>query len=169
MGWYLAQGRLRNLVDQNFGRPDYVIGALHVIDALRFPYSCSSITPYSYHAMAFTLLQLTERGGKSVKDVIKDQLEKLHDPEKRLSGALHYLSTAVVLEEQVGEIAAESWSYIQVNELWTAGGHASLDAFKECIYFDDILKATVDRSIGTIIPVMPYLRNLYPLTLATIC
>jgi hypothetical protein len=51
-----------------------------------------------------------------------------------------------VLKEQVGEIAAESWSYIQVNELWTAGGYASLYEFKEYIYFDDILKATVDRS-----------------------
>jgi hypothetical protein len=93
-----------------------------------------------------TLDVITERGDKSIKDVIKDQLEKLQDPKKRLSRALHYLSTAVVLEEQVGEIAAESWSYIQVNELWTAGGHASLHEFKEYIYFDDILKATVDRS-----------------------
>jgi len=55
-----------------------------------------------------TLDVITQRGDRSIKDVIKDQLEKLQDPKKRLSRALHYLSTAVVLKEQVGEIAAKS-------------------------------------------------------------
>ena len=44
----------------------------------------------------------------------------------------------------MGEIAAESWSYIQGNQLWEAGGYASLDALKEDIYFEHILKTTID-------------------------
>jgi hypothetical protein len=39
---------------------------------------------------------------------MKEQLDKQRDPKKRLSTALRYLSTATELEEQVGEITAES-------------------------------------------------------------
>jgi hypothetical protein len=82
---------------QNFGRLDYVI------DTLRFL--------FCFHTLVIdikTLDVITKQGNKSIKDVIKDQLEKLQDPKKQLSSALHYLSTAVVLEEQVSEIAAKS-------------------------------------------------------------
>jgi hypothetical protein len=89
-----------------------------------------------------TLDVIAKGTSQSIKEIIKEQLQKQRDPKKRLSTALHYLSTAVELGEQVGEIAAESWSYIQGNQLWEAGGYASLDALKEDIYFDHILKAT---------------------------
>ena len=46
---------------------------------------------------------------------MKEQLDRQRDPKKRLSIALRYLSTTVELEEQVGEIVVESWSYIQGN------------------------------------------------------
>ena len=89
-----------------------------------------------------TLDVIAKGTSQSIKEIIKEQLQKQRDPKKRLSTALDYLSTAVELGEQVGEIAAESWSYIQGNQLWEAGGYASLDALKEDIYFDHILKAT---------------------------
>jgi len=93
------------------------------------------------------ILDVIAKGtSQSIKEIIKEQLQKQRDPKKRLSTALHYLSTAVELEELVGEIAAESWSYIQGNRPWEAGGYASLDALKEDIYFDHILKATIERS-----------------------
>ena len=81
-----------------------------------------------------TLDVIAKGTSQSINEIIKEQLQKQRDPKKRLSTALHYLSTAVELEEQVGEIAAESWSYIQGNQLWEAGGYASRDALKEDIY-----------------------------------
>ena len=93
-----------------------------------------------------TLDVIAKGTSQSIKEIMKEQLDKQRDPKKRLSTALRYLSTAAELEEQVGEIAAESWSYIQGNQLWEAGGYASLDALKEDIYFDHILKATIERS-----------------------
>ena len=93
-----------------------------------------------------TLNVIAKGTSQSIKEIMKEQLDKQRDPKKRLSMALRYLSTAAELEEQVGEIAAESWSYIQGNQLWEAGGYASLDALKEDIYFDHILKATIERS-----------------------
>jgi hypothetical protein len=59
-----------------------------------------------------TLDVIAKGTSQSIKEIIKEQLQKQRDLKKRLSIALHYLSTAVELEEQVGEIAAESWSYI---------------------------------------------------------
>ena len=63
-----------------------------------------------------TLDVIAKGTSQSIKEIMKEQLDKQRDPKKRLSTALRYLSTAAELEEQVGEIAAESWSYIQGNQ-----------------------------------------------------
>jgi hypothetical protein len=51
-----------------------------------------------------TLEVIAKGTSQSIKETIKEQLQKQRDPKKRLSTVLHYLSTAVELEEQVGEI-----------------------------------------------------------------
>jgi hypothetical protein len=53
-------------------------------------------------------METLEGTSQSIKEIVKEQLQKQRDPKKRLSAALHYLSTAAELEEQVGEIVAES-------------------------------------------------------------
>ena len=64
-----------------------------------------------------TLDVIAKGTSQSIKEIMKEQLDEQRDPKKRLSTALRYLSTAAELEEQAGEIAAESWSDIQGNQL----------------------------------------------------
>jgi hypothetical protein len=82
-----------------------------------------------------------------VEDVVWAVLGKIADKEARLAQATLGINEMAEWEEQMGEIAAETWLYIERNRLWMAGGHNSINEFKKAIDHN-VLQATIERNMG---------------------